>query len=188
MALAVCPTVADAAFRRGRSRRQPVDFRVSTPPRDTPDDEVVWYAIEKIFTELRTPNEPDDRLAGLTAGQRAVFALDWVRKEVGNGGFDQLFGNSTGCLTPEALEGAKRIGADDYADVFQRAANVFPSGVVPRDGDQRTDHLDSAPVTYGPILEALDDEFFALLEDPDRTLTRLVAIHIARHLNEFFVD
>ncbi len=188
LALAVCPTVADVAFRRGRSSKQPVDYRVPTPPRDRPDDEVVWYAIEKIFTELRTPYESDDRLSGLTVGQRAVYALDWVRKEVGNGGFDQLFGNSTGYLTPEAIEGAKHIGADDYADVLQRAANVFPSGVVPRDRDQRTDHLDSDPDTYGPILEALDDEFFALLEDPDRNLTRLMAIHMARHLDEFFVD
>jgi hypothetical protein len=159
---------------------------VPTPPRDTPDDEVVWRAIERIFTELRTPYEPDERLARLTPGQRAVYALDWIRKEVSNGGFDQLFGNSTGYLTPEAIEGADYIGATDYADILRRAAAVFPGGTVPRDRDERTEVLDADPDRTGPVLEALDDEFSALLEDRDRNLTRLMAIFMAKNLEQFF--
>ncbi len=145
---------------------------------------MVWRAIERIFTEFRTPYDPDERLAELTPGQRAVYALDWVRKEVGNGGFDQLFGNSTGYLTPEAIEGAAYIGALDYVDVLRRAAAIFPNGVVPRDRDERTDLID--PEEHGPLLDRLDDEFFALLENPERNLTRLMAIYMARHPTEFF--
>lgn len=104
------------------------------PPRDTADADVVWLAIERIFTELRTPYDPDDRLYDLTPGQRAVYALDWVRKEVSNGGFDQLFGNSTGYLTPEAIEGAAHIGAGDYEDILRRAAAIFPNGWCPATG------------------------------------------------------
>lgn len=173
-------------FRRRRSPGAP-DFRVPAPPRDTPDDEVVWRAIEQIFTELRTPYEPDERLFELTPGQRAVYALDWVRKEVSNGGFDQLFGNSTGYLMPEALEGAEYIGATDYADVLRRAAAVFRGGEVPRDRDERTDVLDAEPARIGPVLEALDEEFYALLDDHERNLTRLMAIFIAENAEQFFV-
>jgi hypothetical protein len=158
---------------------------VPLPNRNTPDDEVVWRAIERIFTEFRTPYEPDERLADLTDGQRAVYALDWIRKEVSNGGFDQLFGNSTGFLTPEAIEGADYIGATEYADVLRRAAAVFPGGMVPRDRDDRTDFLDSGD--HGEVLERLDDEFFALLDDPERNLTTLMAIYMATHKDEFFI-
>ena len=170
---------------RRRREPKPTDFRVPLPPRETDDADVVWLAIERIFTELRTPYEPDPRLHNLTPGQRAVYALDWVRKEVSNGGFDQLFGNSTGYLTPEAVEGAEYIGATDYAAVIRRAAAIFPGGVVPRDRDERTDLID--PDRDGPILEAADEEFDALLDDPERNLTRLMAIFIATHKKEFFL-
>jgi hypothetical protein len=157
---------------------------VPLPERSTPDDEVVWRAIERIFTEMRTPYEPDERLADLTHGQRAVYSLDWIRKEVANGGFDQLFGNSTGFLTPEATEGADYIGATDYADILRRAAAIFPGGVVPRDRDARTDFIDSGD--YLELFERLDEAFFALLDDPERNLTTLMAIYMAKHKDEFF--
>lgn len=115
-----------------------------------------------------------------------MYALDWIRKEVSNGGFDQLFGNSTGYLTPEAIEGAEYIGATDYADILRRAAAVFPGGTVPRDRGERTDVLDADPDRTGPVLEALDDEFYALLEDRDHNLTRLMAIFMAKNPDQFF--
>lgn len=166
-------------------RRRSVDYRVPVPPPETPDDEVVWYAIERIFAELNTPYEPDPRLMDLTPGQRAVYALDWIRKEIGNGGFDQLFGNSTGYLTPEAIEGADYIGAADYSMILRQAAAIFPDGIVPRDRDDRTEIIDADP-RIGAVLETLDDEFLALLEDPERDLTRVMAIFMATHLDEFF--
>lgn len=52
----------------------------TAPAWDATDDEVVWLAIERIFTELATPYEPDARLYELTPGQRAVYSLDWVRR------------------------------------------------------------------------------------------------------------
>lgn len=171
-------------LRRGRGTGKP-DWRVPMPPRDTSDAEVVWLAIERIFTELRTPYDPDERLYDLTPGQRAVYALDWIRKEVSNGGFDQLLGNSTGYLTPEAIEGADYIGADDYASLLRRAAAIFPGGVVPRDDDERTALIDSDD--HIVLLERLDEEFFALLDDPERNLTRLMAIFMATHKDDFFV-
>lgn len=170
---------------RWRSRAENPDWRVPAPPRETDDADVVWLAIERIFTELRTPYDPDDRLYDLTPGQRAVYALDWIRKEVSNGGFDQLFGNSTGFLTPEAIQGAAYIGATDYEDVLRRAAAIFPNGEVPRDQDERTDLIDFDE--HGHLLEELDEEFFALLDDSDRNLTYLMAVFIDTHKDEFFV-
>jgi hypothetical protein len=175
-----------AVLWRRRSGDSPrADWRVALPDRNTADDEVVWRAIERIFAELRTPYEPDERLSDLTDGQRAVYSLDWIRKEFANGGFDQLFGNSTGYLTPEAIEGADYIGANDYADILRRAAALFPGGVVPRDRDARTDFIDSGD--YVETLERLDEEFFALLDDPERNLTTLMAIYMATHKDEFFI-
>lgn len=170
---------------RWRRRDEKPDWRVPAPPRETADADVVWLAIERIFTDLRTPYDADERLYELTPGQRAVYALDWIRKEVANGGFDQLFGNSTGSLTPEAMGGAAYIGANDYEDILRRAAAIFPNGEVPRDRDERTDLIDLDE--HGDLLEQLDQEFFALLGDPDRNLTYLMAVFMATHKDEFFV-
>lgn len=164
------------------------DFRVPAPPRDTADDDLVWLAIERIFDALATPYEPDPRLHRLTPGQRAVYALDWIRKEVGNGGFDQLLENSTGSLLPEAIEGADRIGADDYAALLRRAAAIFPNGDVPRDHEERADFLDRDPDRHAEVLDALDDEFFDLIDNPTRNLTSLLAVFIAANDNDFFLD
>lgn len=99
-----------------------------------------------------------------------------------------MFGNSTGYLLPEAIEGAAYIAADDYASVLRRAAAIFANGVVPRDRDERTDFIDSSPDEHGEVIESLDDEFFGLLADPARNLTRLMAIFMATHSGQFFTD
>lgn len=167
-------------FRRGRDSLRAARGTLAVEN----DHELVWRTIEKVFAELRTPYEPDSRLWRLSPGLRGVYALDWVRKEVGNGGFDQYMTNSTGYLTPEAIEGAELIGAPEYAEILRRASGLLPSP-FPRDRDERTDLINAQPEESEALFEELDNEFMTLLEG-ERDLTGIMASYIRSHPDEFF--
>jgi hypothetical protein len=170
------------------------DFRIPRSAlRDPSDsDQVAWDVIERLYNELRTPYEPDDRLTACTRGQRALYALHWTRSEVVNGGFEQFFVNPTGYLWPEAAAGATQVGADDYGEVIARAGQVFPGGRVPS-GQQERQLLLGIDLQADPrvndarsTLEECDEAFFALLEDDERTLSVILARYVEKHPEEFF--
>jgi hypothetical protein len=53
------------------------DFRIPRSAlRDPSDpDQVSWGVIQRMYDELKTPYELDDRLTACTLGQRALYAL-----------------------------------------------------------------------------------------------------------------
>jgi Domain of unknown function (DUF4375) len=118
----------------------------------------------------------------MTPGQRALYALASVDGEIQNGGFSQLFSNSTGALTGEAVAGARLFGAHGYARLLDRASRLFPHATVPHDRGRRNRDLDRISVR---ALVRLDDGWYALYErDP---LDTYYSRYIARHPTEFFV-
>ena len=131
------------------------------------------------------PSELARTLAPLTPGQRHLVAIHWCISEVCNGGLDQFFSNPTGILTPEALEGFRAVGADDYAELLSQAAGaVFSRGVVPRDFSARTAALEQVGTEERlSRLEVLDDAFYAGLTE----LYRKAASYIRHHPAEFAV-
>jgi len=54
---------------------------------------------------------PDPRYARLSAGQRALFALQWPDWEILDGGFDQFWYNDAGWFADELAADARRVGA-----------------------------------------------------------------------------
>jgi Domain of unknown function (DUF4375) len=109
---------------------------------DPQDPEQVWWdVIERPFEELRTPYETDPRLRLLTAGQRALYALHWMRSEIDNGGFHQYLYNPAGMLANDALRGADLIGAAEFAQFFRDVRSLFGSGAFVGDRDQRVQLL-----------------------------------------------
>ncbi len=175
---------------RDATRDPPKDFRI---PRsnvlhaDDPWGEI----IDEMWFELKTPYEPDPRLAELTPGQRALYALRWTVWEVSNGGFHQYFWNSTGYLAPEAIEGAELLGAQRYAEVIRHAAAIFPDEATLRDIDRRQEILDGDG-DDGPLtkrLAELDEAFYRLLDDePEHNIQKYVDRYVAGHPQEFFID
>jgi Domain of unknown function (DUF4375) len=97
-----------------------------------------------------------------------LFAAYWTYGEVMNGGFSQYFANSTGIVAPEAVRGFREIGQTAVADVLQRAMAHFGS-VYPREREQRHALMDLVFTAeeYRPdaAFDALDDEFFALVDE-----------------------
>jgi hypothetical protein len=143
------------------------DFRIDREHvAGQPAAEAAWRAIEGIYDELKTPYEPDSRFDSLTEGQRALYVLHWVQSEVRNGGLEQMYANSAGRFAALAPGAAKLIGAAEYAELFARANALFPTD-VPEEQDARQRTLAELVARQGDEIEALEDEFFDLLDHAD---------------------
>jgi hypothetical protein len=105
----------------------------------------------------------DMTIAPATQGQRAVFAIEWYRSEVNNGGHHQFLDNSTGMVWQDALVGFKVINAPRYEEVFPRAINQFDNDAPSFDRLKRMQEVGKADRA---ILNQCDDEFYKLGEDP----------------------
>jgi hypothetical protein len=164
------------------------DFRVPRSSLKDPSDpaQVAWDVIEPMWNELETPYQRDERLhVSATPGQRALYALHWTNSEVCNGGFHQYFWNSTGMLAPVAVEGARLVGANEYAAVVERALSIF-GGHTPPSGDERRERLDRLSDDESQLLDQCDQRWYELLRNPDTELEGYLARHIEKHPDDFF--
>jgi Domain of unknown function (DUF4375) len=163
------------------------DFRIAREHvAGQPADEAAWLAIEKIYDELKLPSRADNRFNELTDGQRAVYVLHWVQSEIRNGGFEQLYFNSTGRFAALAPAAALRVGAHDYAAVFARANALFADERVPEQAGPRRQALREVLDERSQELDAIEDDFFGLLGETD------IYEHLGRYVlenpREFFLD
>lgn len=86
--------------------------------------------VESFFESIKNVQSPLLRL----------FAAHFCLSEVHNGGFLQLFWNSTGVLFPEAVDGYEALGLPKLAGVFNAAGSYLGSS-YPRDREDRWDAL-----------------------------------------------
>jgi Domain of unknown function (DUF4375) len=116
-----------------------------------------WELVEPVFTKIDI-DSPASFFASIADVPRPVlllYAAHFCLSEVHNGGFLQFFKNSTGLITPEAIEGFDAIGMQMLASVVRAAAD--PLGVpYPRERDSRWDAL---LVASGRSEEQLKDIF-----------------------------
>lgn len=169
-------------FKRKRQTR--ADFKVD---RSAVKRDVLHAIIDPIWFGLKTPYEPDPRLAEPTPGQRALYALRWTEAEVGNGEFDQYFTNSTGYLLPEAQEGARTLGSLEWATLLDEARDIFGTD-YPRGREERTARLEALGEDVQARLDDLDGRLYDLAYAPETNLDALSRRYVARHPEEFFTD
>jgi hypothetical protein len=150
------------------------DFFISKGRLDDP------ALINDIWGLMIGPDE-EATLQKATRGQRMLYVLSSVEGEINNGGFHQLFWNSTGEWTEEAIGYADELGASRAAELLRRAAGlVFPDG-VPKDRVVRQTRLDEVdPSRFG----AVEDAWFGELVTVDPFLRR----YIKEHPKQFFND
>lgn len=135
-----------------------------------------WELIEKAFDEVDIYSGPAtfmNSFQPLPAAVQHLLAAHWCHSEISNGGFDQLFYNSTGVLAPEAEAGFRAIGLPDVADLVGTAIARFGPD-YPRDRDTRLAALDRLPhdgsnaySSRGRCFADLDDRFFELCAEFD---------------------
>jgi hypothetical protein len=166
-------------LRRAGERR---DFRV---PRDMldglQDGPLVLAVVARPFDEL-AGDEPAVRR--LNAGQRAVYAMYLADFEILNGGFAQLWANSSGAVAADLVQAAERVGSPEFAAIFRDAEALWPGGRIPRDRERREQLLDSLP---GDELAALDERYAATQYRRETALALVLAPYIRAHIDEFAI-
>jgi hypothetical protein len=102
-----------------------------------------WNVLEPHFTSINIYETPGTFSASIAAVPRYVvllYAAHMCQSEVHNGGFLQLFWNSTGIIVPEAIEAYRTIGMPSLASLVERTAQ--PLGApYPLDREDRWDAL-----------------------------------------------
>jgi hypothetical protein len=90
-----------------------------------------------------------------------LFAIGWLRTELNNGGFDQLFFNSAGDVVPQAVSAARNGGASELADLIERAT-VFLGADYPTDRGLRQDRLLALTDDENGQLEEMSREYLRI--------------------------
>lgn len=85
-----------------------------------------------------------------------LFAAHWCNSEVCNGGFWQLFYNSTGVLAPEALLAFTALELDSFADCLRNAMSLMGNPYL-RDRSARIEIFEKDEETGGVLEETLND-------------------------------
>ena len=110
----------------------------------------------------------DPSRSKLTRDTQLLFAMNYGKSVIDNGGFFQFFDGSCGVFAPEMLEWCSRNQLDDVAKVLQEAM-VYFGPEYPRSTALRHRLLDLIPENgerneWDPFYE-LDNRFFAILSN-----------------------
>ena len=99
--------------------------------------------------------------ASVPKSTKMLYAFGWLRTEVNNGGFHQLFLNSAGDVLPDAIAACRATGTDDLADLIERAAALV-GDEYPTDRTRRQAVLLALPEAGVTLLNDLSDDYFDL--------------------------
>ena len=110
-----------------------------------------------------------DDLAALPDEKRHLLVALWCDYEIVNGGFLQLFWNSTGVLVPEAPTAYRALGLNPVASLIEESLKHF-GAPYPRDREIRRQRFKLAPGTDFPKkgeFDSLDERYYDLLPGRD---------------------
>jgi len=120
-------------------------------------------------------------LEKFTQEQRYIFAINWYKSEVNNGGHKQFYSNSTGIVYRDALEGLRIIGADKHRSILEESMEKMGSGLS-QDREARITYLSTKNVDFSDQ----DDEFYEL--DRNQPLERVLKDYIEKNIENFYFE
>jgi hypothetical protein len=119
--------------------------------------ESYWDLLGPHFEEINIYKDQATLTASIAEVPRHIvllYAAHMCQSEVHNGGFLQLFWNSTGIIVPFGIEAYKTIGMPTLASLLEQAAQPLGSP-YPLDRDERWDALVQASTLSEADLESL---------------------------------
>ena len=135
--------------------------------------------IDEVWEQIEVYEGADTFLKTYAAAAQpaaALYAAHWAQAEICNGGFRQLFGNSTGVLSPEAVQGFHLISMPKTAAllvaVMEQLATPFP-----RERPERQALLAHLPERF---FDELERKFYAELDVENGGFTIAVSSFTAR--------
>jgi hypothetical protein len=127
-----------------------------------------WRAIEPYWDIVNIYDGAANFLESLEAVPiqvRHLLAVWWADSEICNGGFHQLFSNSTGVLAPEAAEGFRAVGLEECFRIvraaIERFGTEYPRDRVMRDAALQTLLLPGQRRQEWDPFTLLDEEYYA---------------------------
>ncbi len=111
-------------------------------------------------------------LQELSEVDQTVILVWSLRDEVGNGGFDQFYFNSSGDYAVETVHVLERIGARETAALVSEGNTLFPTQPVPSKRERRIAELDTFSDSATDTWDRLEQVFYG---DPDNLDELLVA-------------
>ena len=114
--------------------------------------------------------------AELSAAERVVVLVDWLEREVNNGGFHQFYFNSAGDCANQTPAALRAIGACQVAAIVEQANALFPGGAPPVDRSERQCVLDEIDPDIH-IFNQLDRRFYAYPDEISTLVYDFVAAH-----------
>jgi hypothetical protein len=130
----------------------------------TKKPEDYYKLIEPIWAQINIYEGADVFFSTYSAAQQPagmLYAVHFAQSEICNGGFNQLFWNSTGILSPEAVQGFQLIGMHKTASFLVTAMEALGTQ-FPRNREERQKVLKGIPKEK---LSRLDRLFYEEIEN-----------------------
>jgi hypothetical protein len=120
-------------------------------------------------------------LAAFTRGERYVYAIEGMVREVNNGGWNQFFFNSSGALAFDLVPALEAVGSTKNRSIAERALKIFGKPASLSE-DDRAKHLYKVTKDgENNPWDKLENEFYENPED----LEAMMLEFIARNQAEF---
>lgn len=166
-------------------KNRPIHIKLTEEIIDSTKDEDLLQLIFDNLSE-NLPDNYDKEFEFVTSwnkSRQAIYVIWLLETEVNNGGFNQFYFNSSGEfaeLIPDAL---KLVGANNFADLMNRANSTYKSEYDKITEDQ-DGTLDGFSKSYkNNPLNKYDDEFYELYENEN--LNDLQIKYIRSHKYDF---
>jgi len=101
----------------------------------------------------------------LTTPEQVILAVEAIEREVNNGGFDQLFRNSSKEHATNYVSALEAIGRPDVADLAKQAIAALRLGKRPLTIEAIDRAMDKDSDARDEKFEELDDRYFAVAGD-----------------------
>lgn len=172
---------------------------------ETCDEEKYLYAAIGSIASGWKFDEPEWRHVNqprLNEDQIGVFAIWNVTGQIENGGITQVFYNSYGELAEEALQGARRFGLSQLADILEEAYDRF-ARPVPIDREDRwrllekmarmqphdSENMEAVSEIFtkcASVFDDLDDRYFDILNESGESILITLARIVEARKESFF--
>lgn len=150
----------------------------------TSDDMLLEVVYDNLFRKLSAAYDKEYEIVlSWNKSRQAIYMISRLEAEVNNGGYNQLYFNSSGQFATALPEALKLVGATQFADLTERANSTFEKekSKITEDQDGTVEGF-SKSYENNP-LNKFDEEFYKLNEA--KNLQKIQVDYIRKNKNEF---
>jgi hypothetical protein len=143
------------------------------------DEDVIDVVMSLLAEYLGAdPDNEFERFDELPEGLQIIWATRLIEAEVLNGGFNQLYWNSTGAYAPVAVEAYQVLGLHEAAQLVQRSLEILETEREQLQRFWKENTLEAFSESYKhTTLGTLDERFWPWEEEAERSRVALVRQH-----------